>query len=182
MRIIFTLIIFIGINTICFSQVKYDFESGSARMENVVQVSNIQRDELYNKSRIWLAQNLKSSDNQVFLEDTNKENLIATGNLLLDRKGLLSDRVLNFKLSLAFKDGRYKYVIDKIVFSEKFTNIDGKVSYYTYDLDQHYAKMHSKNKDKKGNKFEEIDAELITLMTNLEKTLNNTMPAKSQDW
>lgn len=93
---------------------------GKAVMDTVRTVDTTSARVLYDRAKEWMLRNLKSSDSHVSLDDEAKTKLIGTENLLLPtKKGWVNttDRVLNFKLSIFLKDGRYRAIVENMVYS-----------------------------------------------------------------
>ena len=58
------------------AQIKFDKESNKATIENVITVDSIKKEELYKRGKEWMVRNLKSGDQQVSLDDENKNSLM----------------------------------------------------------------------------------------------------------
>lgn len=170
------------------SQIVFDEEKQAAIMEGVVEVENSNQEELYNRAKLWMAGNLKSSDNQTLYDDESHQQIIASGNLLLDNKGLQINRSLNFKLSVFFKDGRFKYVVDQMVLDLTNTSLDGtNKTRFVESVNDIYSKYYKKNQKSKKEKsrykiMDELDEELGKLIDNLQQSLSQTAVPESSDW
>lgn len=91
-----------------------DKETGKVVFEGVVQVDSLSAEQLYLKSRFWLANVFVKSKNVIDLEDPINKTIIAKGNAPVIIKGNLGDEpggYVSFKLSLFFRDGRYRYIL-----------------------------------------------------------------------
>ena len=115
----------IGVSTWQVGACQLKYVADKAVLDTVVVSDTIQSAVLYERAREWMLRNLKASDNQVSLEDDSKTRLIGTANLLLPGKkgpdkSIHTDRVLNFKLSIFLREGRYRVVAENIVYSYRF--------------------------------------------------------------
>ena len=157
-------------STVMWAQLRPKGE-GRIVLDTVRAISGVPDTVLYERAKEWMLRNLKSADNQVSLDDKVKEKLIGTTNLLLpDKKenafSYSSERVLNFKLSVFVKNGRYRVMIENIVYSEVVE---------TYYLDGHNERRpgmismeaivekksmpRANGKPSKANKFDEATIE-----------------------
>lgn len=170
------------------SQIEFNEESQSAVMEGVVEVENATKEQLYDRAKLWVASNLKSSDTQAFYDEETHEQIVTNGNLLLDNKAMQINRSVNFKLSLFFKEGRFKYTIDQIVMGVTNTSLDrSNQSRIIKSVNEIYEKYHRKNKKRSKKKrrykeMEELDAEFSNLVKNLSNSLEQKAAPESSDW
>ena len=164
-----------------YAQVIYDFEKEKALIEEVVEVQDINKSEIYERAKIWMASNMKSSDGHILEDDKDKENLIGTGNLLLKNKLFVQDKIINYKMSIFFKDGKYKILIDNLIYH--WVGVNGQVrTPYMLDLNIEYEKVYSKKKLKKNKLHLEIDEAFKKLINSLNNSTIEKAPAKSDDW
>lgn len=162
-----------------YAQVVYDFDKEKALMESVIELQDIHKKEAYERAKIWMASTLKSSDNQIFSDDENNESLIGTGNLILSDRAFIWQRVVNFKLAIYFKDGKYKYILSEMVYHWVYGNPrqNGMIT-----LDTEYKHVYSKKKLKKNEFHIEIDEAFEKLVRSLNEAINQKTPSKSDDW
>ncbi|MEO1054355.1 MAG: DUF4468 domain-containing protein, partial [Bacteroidota bacterium] len=90
MRTIRTIIVLLVLPSITYCQ------SGLPRDEHdrvvfteVVKVELLSKNEIYKKAKLWIVSTLKSGDNMVELDGTSSDQIIGTGNLLLDKFSML---------------------------------------------------------------------------------------------
>lgn len=165
------------------AQVIYDFEKDEALIERVIKAEGVKSDELYDKAKVWMAKNLKSSDEQILNDDPNKQTLIGTGNLYLPDQTYIREKIVNYKISLYFKDDRFKVIINELVYSWVSVSMDlatrtpGMVN-----LDESYKRVFSKKKGKKKKVEQQIDEEFEKLLNDLETTLNGKDEIENDDW
>lgn len=166
-----------------YSQIIWDEEKQSAKSETILDIEGVSQKDLYERTKIWMARNLKSSDNQTLLDDEGHERIIGTGNLLLANRGLITDRILNFKLSVYFKEGRCKIVGDNMVFSETWNSLDGSNrTAMNHDLNQVFQKMTSQKKQKRKKFMDDIDEAFAQPLKSLESDLRSGSSNESDDW
>jgi hypothetical protein len=108
----------------CAAQVRVGDE-GRAFMDTVLTIDGSSSTMLYERAREWMLRNLKSADSQISLEDKDGARLIANANLLLPEKPFkagskYTQRVLNYKISVFLKEGRYRVIIENIIYSYVF--------------------------------------------------------------
>lgn len=170
------------------SQIAFDEEKQAAVMEGVIEVENVSQEELYNRAKLWMAGNLKSSDAQSLFDEENHEQIVTNGNLLLSNKAMQINRSVNFKLSVFFKKGRFKYVIDQMIVDATNTSLDGSnKTRFVESVNEVYEKYHRKNQKKKKAKsrykiMDELDEEFGKLVGNLQSSLSQTTEPDSSDW
>lgn len=88
--------------------------TGKVTFESVVIVDSLSSEQLYLKSRFWLSNVFVKSKNVIDLEDPINKTIIAKGNTPVIIKGNFGDEpggYVSFKLSLFFRDGRYRYIL-----------------------------------------------------------------------
>lgn len=94
-----------------------DKETGLVTYEGVVQVDSSSAEELYSKAKLWLANIFVKSQNVIDLDDPKSKIIVIKGRSPVVIKGNLGKEdggYVAFKLSLLFKDGRYKYILTEI--------------------------------------------------------------------
>lgn len=140
-------------------------------MEGIVSADDLSKDELYEVSRVWLTQNMKSADGQILLDDDDKSKIVSTGNVLLEKyAGTSIVRSLNYKLSMFFKEGRMKYVFENIVISADNSHTA---------LDDYMSERIGKKK----KKFQlEIDEVLAKLISKYENQLKSGKNSEFENW
>jgi hypothetical protein len=187
------LMILLSAATAC-AQLKYDPEIGDARMTGVVEVPGVGPADLHKRARLWMAQNFKSSDGNV-LHDEGSD-LIGTNNLLLPNTtrfgAIVKDRVLNHKLLIEIKDGRYRFTINNVVYSyTNWNTLNGTTFSQTVSMNDVYHRSHQKaekrsdkgKEEKDKNKdLTEVDEALMELVKNLEQAMTGTAKSGSDDW
>ena len=116
MKEIFTLLLTTLTFSICLAQFPIDSETGEVKYLDVVELPNLNKQEIYKKVKFWMVSTLKSEDNMVELEGSNSEQIIGTGNIIIDsiwvykkRKNIYRNANLNFKFIVFIKDGKLRY-------------------------------------------------------------------------
>ncbi len=92
----------------------FNKETGKVIYEGVVEVDSNSADQLYAKAKLWLANSFVKSKNVIDLDDPTSKTIVANGNapvIIMGNLGKEDGGYVSFKLSLFFKDGRYKYVL-----------------------------------------------------------------------
>jgi hypothetical protein len=90
-------------------------ESGEIEYQEVVLLDSKSKDEIYQNAKTWMLSTLKSSDNMTQLDDQEKNQLIGNGTLMLDKRSGMIDCMVNFKIIIKIKEGRYQYTINNFL-------------------------------------------------------------------
>lgn len=159
------------------------------KYEEVVQVSELKQNEIYDRSKNWIVRTLKSSDNAVNLDDPDKASINATGNILLDNRygGLLmfTNITLNFKYSVYCKEGRYKVVVDNFTLNY-YVNLagSGDRQLRITPLEEGFKKEGAYKANKPTNKtFIEVDQKINAMISNLKSSVENgKVRGDKSDW
>src|SRR5690606_14281192 len=157
----------------CFSQVLWDEESQSAKMEGIIIAKDVSLKDLHERSRVWMATNITSSNEQTTSDQDSIIQLIGFGNVILSGGFNSRNRKLDFSIVLHIKDGRLKYVIHKLIlidYSATFTSPEGEPTYQ--DLNALYEKRFRKRQEKKDIQLL-IDEKLSSLVKTLTNAVNN---------
>ncbi len=93
---------------------KYPTKDGVIHYENVVEVDSATAKDLYNRCKVWVGKTFKSAKN-VIQSDTEDE-VVLDSWLPIYIKSLMStsEQQCWFRLSISFKDGKFKYVLNKV--------------------------------------------------------------------
>ena len=94
--------------------------SQDLKYEEIVNVSLVNKDELYNNVRTWALQKFKTNENIITTEDQKLGEISGIGKFdyRADKKYMGYSCVegpIRFKFSLFFKDGRYKYIFHSFI-------------------------------------------------------------------
>ncbi|MFN3445387.1 MAG: DUF4468 domain-containing protein, partial [Bacteroidia bacterium] len=167
-----------------------------------ITLDSLSKDELYKRGREWMLRTLKSGDAQVSLSDDDKNSLTGTGNILLENESgtycYTTDRGINFKISVFFKEGRVKYLIEHVVFHETLVcmiNGSTRTTPQTYPFEQSYQATDEerirfeKKKKKPSKRYEywvkdlrDINNSLLKLVDELNKSLSQRSQVDKDDW
>ncbi len=98
------------------AQLPIDKETNKVKFTNIVDLPLLSKDKIYKKAKLWIVSTLKSGDNMVELSGDNSDQIIGTGNILLDslkiEKYIAQDAILNFKFIIFCKDNKLKYSVE----------------------------------------------------------------------
>ena len=89
-------------------------QTGKVVYEGVVEVDSVSADQLYSRAKLWLANVFVKSRNVIDLDDPSSNTIVAKGNapvIIMGNLGKEDGGYISFKLSLFFKDSRYKYIL-----------------------------------------------------------------------
>ena len=130
--------------------------------EGVVNVDGAAADMMYKRAKEWVIANLKTGDNNIQFDDE-KKSIVNSATIVIkqERSGMasFSSTLVNFKLNLQFKDGRYKFVIDNVVAGYSVYNRD-IVTPYSDKMVPSWNKYNSYLIEKINNAMADVAAEL----------------------
>jgi hypothetical protein len=116
------------------TEIPRDTISSLYNYEGVVTADSITKQQLYTNAKNWILKTLKSNDNIVNLDDKEYNSITGSGTILLeDRIGnagvTYSNTKLNFKITIQFKEGKYKYSFVNFTYSaeKRLGNYNGTV-------------------------------------------------------
>lgn len=203
LTLILTLFVFsLTLKSQTIENIPYDSVTKTIKYEGVITLDSLSKDELYKRGREWMLRTLKSGDAQVSLSDDDKNSLTGTGNILLENEpGVFcytTDRGVNFKISVFFKDGRVKYLIEHVVFYETLvctSNGSTRRTPQTYSFEQYYQASDEerikfeKKKKKPSARYEnwvkdlrDINNSMLKLVDGLNKSLSQKSQIDKDDW
>lgn len=146
--------------------------TGASVYENVVNVEGVSKDEMFTRAKQWIVSNLKTDDNNIAF-DAAGATINNTATLVLKPAGgfnwAITSGLINFKLHLQFKDGRYKFLFDNIVVQAAYA--DGIVETMGYE------QILRNNKPAKHIK-QEVNVKLEALAQQLEAAIKNGTASK----
>lgn len=180
MKVILQLLFFFFLSSISFSQVFWDVESQSAKMEGIIQVKDVPIEELYERSKVWLATNVTSANKQTVSDQDSLKQLIGAGNLILS-SGAGPNQTLNFNITILIKDGRIKYIINKLVLINYSGTLYSGGEPTFQDLDALYEKRFKKGQDKKDIQIL-VDEKLASLIKTMENSLAKSSKSETEGW
>jgi len=179
------LIIWLITSRVLYAQLPMN-EQGNVVYSDVVQSEEKSKSELYENAKFWIVSTLKSGDNMVELDGTNSDQIVGTGNLLLndvltgwDKRDKTTQTSLNFKFIVFCKDGRYKYEISNFLLSYK----DGNRMFIETGLEKIKPPLYMK-KEQHTSVFETnmksaINSSINDLISNFKQSMQNV---KKDDW
>lgn len=93
-----------------FSSAILTHTAGGWAYEKVVTVAGVSKKDLYERAKVWVLGNVKSVDVNTAYDDKNQELIVTTPTLALPnlKWRQITDQAINFKLQIAFKDGKAK--------------------------------------------------------------------------
>lgn len=149
------------------------------KLEEVVRVESASKEQLFQNAKHWVFKLLKSSDNLIHLDDENNNNIIATANLMLETRVtfacMLHDTKLDYKLTIALKDGRYKYTIDNMIHRYVGNCGEGENIHRSA-----YLKDIGFSKKKRAKVYKEVDQKLKVIIADLKQSM--VTPIAEADW
>ena len=139
-------------------------KNGIVTFDNVIKIDSVDAKNLYKNTKLWIAQNFVSS--KAVIESDVENSMISLSANIVD------DAVSNysFKMSIQFKDNRFKYNITDIVLHMRFSS--GSIT-----MDKHIEEFPAMTECKK-----ETLIEIRNKFENLIKSLASSMNKKADNW
>ena len=159
-----------------------DEATGEYYYEAVMPVENVDKEEMFKRAKTWVLSNLKTSDNNINADEKDLT-IINTASVVLDQmKGFgwaITSGNIDFKLNIAFKDGKYKVRFDNVVINAVYLTGNGS-SLQTIS----YTQYAQKNKNKAARKFKEmVNGKMEAVATGIEKAIKEgNKSAAGKDW
>ena len=124
---IFFTVIFILTSHSGSAQFPIDTETGKVKFTGIIDLSG-SKDKIYKKAKLWIVSTLKSGDNMVELGGDNSDQIIGTGNILIDslkfqfeKKYYAREAHLNFKFIIFCKDNKLKYSVENFILTYSYS-------------------------------------------------------------
>lgn len=173
-------------------QIPYDSVTNLIVYTDIVHLENLNSKEIYDKAKVWILSTLKTGDEMTELNDETNSLLVGTGNIKL--KDFVHDLrivkmyhqncILNFKVMIQIKDGRYKYTISNFAFSS--TIVVPNSGSRTFISPLEFLKVNESKKEnfiKYEQEFnsdvkEEADKQIRILINSLKSNIEN----QEEEW
>lgn len=68
----------------------------------------MKKEELYNRIKQWVTTNLKTADNNIYFDDTEKKSIATSAAFLIADNGAALGQFVDFKINFGMKDGRMR--------------------------------------------------------------------------
>lgn len=179
------LIILIALSKISYAQISLPIDSATNKVSysEVIQVDGVSKDELFTRARTWCAKTFTSNKDALQMDDRQAGRLIANGSSIQRFQYTITsiDFWLKYSLSIAVKDGKYRYEVTNIYTRDKIQNG------YNLSLDDIVIKGHTglESTKKSGGdykaRFKGYVIQSDIYIMNLVSDLKKAMSAKSND-
>ncbi|RQO31252.1 hypothetical protein DBR32_04590 [Taibaiella sp. KBW10] len=139
--------------------------TGNVCYEQVTMVEGVAKQEMFNRAKKWIIANLKTNDNNIAFDETASSISNTATVVLKPASGFnwaITSGMINFKLNMQFKEGRYKFAFDNIVVQVAYA--DGIVETLNYD------QIQRNNKPAKHIK-KEVNEKLLAIAMQLETAI-----------
>lgn len=150
--------------------------SGSYAYEQVVNVEGVTKEEMFNRAKKWIIANFKTSDNNIQFDEANLT-IANTATVVMNAASgfnwAITSGLVNFKLNLQFKEGRYKFIFDNIAVQAVYS--DGIVETVNYEQAQ-------KNNKPAKHIRKETNEKLLAISTQLEQAIKTGGGKGKDDW
>ena len=141
------------------------------KLEGVVEMKALSKDQLFQRAKLWTLSTLKPSDNLIFMDDEQCNSIVAAANLIFDG-GRTS---IDYKITIAFKDGRYKYTIDHLFYNYIVFPINNGAVQIVVAMES--LKF---GKNRKAEIYKETNEKLKLVIVGLEQSMVN--PVMEDSW
>lgn len=173
MKQLTTLFVLFTACTPLFAQFPTDPETGKVVYTDVIELPEMDKKAIYEKAKLWMVSTLKSSDSMTELSNEESDQLIGTGNLNISEfkvpspMGTYLSRgaVLNFKVLIFCKDGRFKYVLENFTFN--YLDLYGNVQTDLIELKPSASVPKKKRETFKEMATENINGNIVSLINDL---------------
>lgn len=164
-----------------------DEKTGKVIYTGVVELPGTDKQTIYNQAKLWVVSTLKSGDNMVELEGSNSDQIIGTGNLVLDSifthpkypNSILPDVTLNFKFLVFCKDGRLKYSVENFLMTIVYGGQYNKTSLESLEPPPQFGLKESNIVKWKLMTTNYVDRQIRTLIADFERSMK---AQKDKDW
>ncbi|MBX2969410.1 MAG: DUF4468 domain-containing protein [Cyclobacteriaceae bacterium] len=92
-------------------------QDGVVTYTKVVQVEGVTKDELYLRAKKWFVTTYKSAKDVIQLDDKESGTIVGKGNFRITYYA--REPLIDHTISISVKDGRFKYEIKDLVYSDK---------------------------------------------------------------
>ncbi|MFQ5334903.1 MAG: DUF4468 domain-containing protein [Flavobacteriales bacterium] len=118
---VLAILLFVFASGISGAQIPTDAETGEFVYEEVVQVEGISKDSLFARAADWFKRALFADDDSIVEKSPDNKFIRAIKNMDFANNVLSSldtsiKNTLTFNLAVYFKEGRYKYKIDQMIY------------------------------------------------------------------
>lgn len=178
-------LVLISLSFFLFSQIRaqdsiiygmpYNKEKKIFIYEEVVPVSGISKEELYKRAENWIATYYTSGLKKIY-EKSQVDGYIRLNHrftLMKTVKGqVINDAIINYKMELSFKDGKYRYQIFKF-----YSGADANSQPI-----ERWMNSTNLNPETAQERFKNIDTEIQKTIASLKSAMQKPVPVKTDDW
>lgn len=182
-KLLFTVLLIVGFTSVqAQTPISYS---------EVVQVEGVPKEDLYQRAREWFTDTFRSSNDVIQLDDKENGQIVGKGLFkYVQRYGIFVwDCTIRFTVSVAVKDGRYRYEINDFEHSADNANnrlgLGLNIGVVTNQmpappLNNKAAKNHT---EKVYNyAVEQIDEQTEGFIVSLKKAMDSPTVVQSEDW
>jgi Domain of unknown function (DUF4468) with TBP-like fold len=142
--------------------------------EGVVPVEGVTKEEMFKRAKQWVLSTLKTGDNNIQFDESTS--IINSSTILVKGKkgmGYSPDALINFKINIWFKEGKYKFRLDNVLV--RTTESGAPIVAYAPKL-RNYTKGYN------NYLVGKINSEFIGLTENLEKAIKTGNASSKDNW
>lgn len=178
-----TVMLFFAMTHLQCQSIPMNNETNEIEYQDVVTLEGETNLNIYNYAKNWMLSTLKSSDNMIQLDDSNKKQLIGNGTIALENRGgvpRMENCMINFKFKIDVKQGKYRFTINQF---QHYYIQDGTRTYHSNLKDiRTYFWGEKSLKEKRQNEIRnEVNEKMLLLIENMKTTISNS-GSESSDW
>ncbi len=175
----FLLILILSFQALAQGDLIINDETQVTSMESVVEVPGVSKDELYNRARHWVAQNFKSANDVLKMDDRTAGAIVlkAFDNIAVGSGIAATSVKMWFTLSIYQKEGRFKYVVEVDEYQG-----DLYPSSPSYDMLKWRYKKNGKERQPHMSYYTSSERSVKSTVASLSKTMSGTVVNTQEDW
>lgn len=158
-------------------------------LDTVIQVSNASATQLYNGAKVWLAKNMRSSNNVIQLEDVANAHLIGKANCAFEVKNFTWSNLSGciwFTLDFQARDGRFRlkiYDISHESYNKTYGGAWSEGLVYVNGMPENLRSGH-------GKQYKEMQKRAVPMMVDymawiivsLQEEITQSTSQENDDW
>ena len=153
--------------------------------DTVMQAPNLNAEQIYNKAKIWFANNMRSANNVIQLDDAENHHIIGKANFDFKVNNMTWHAltgIIRFTIEIAARDGRYRlkvYDVKHEAFKDGWT--EGPV--YVNGPNPNVKGLRKKqNSEMQKRAVEVCIKNLAAMLVNLQETMAGNSSVTDEEW
>lgn len=171
------------------AQFPRDNETGKVVYTGVLELPDMSKEVIYDKAKFWIISTLKSGDNMVELGGSNVDQIVGTGNLVLNKLDWTYEGApecppvsnLNFKFIVKIKDNKLKYYVENFDLAYGIGGYVRRTNLTNMEVYKHPSGMKKKQEDIINTGREKNEPYIDSVIKALLKDFIDSMENKDDD-